>query len=261
MLMVKKLSFGLCAVLFFIHSSLSAVVENDRQQALENYEFLLQKLGSSDYQKELNRIKESDDLEAIAPIVKLWKEKVDRPEEFKKHLETTTEHLVPDTQALTSHGEIDEDESHCHECLGKCGAGVCCCYCCALPGCAAGAGIGALVGMPLAFVAGAMTGLGQSMSADFSWNLIWIIGGSVWGGTTVLGALGGTLICGGIGCMMGPEIWNGLKQKFMRQKGPLSYDQIIATLGEDFESLSPDTHDWLEKIYNELIKELPVEEV
>ncbi len=115
------------------------------------------------------------------------------------------------------------------------------------------------MGMCTGLLAGAMTGVGQSFNPDFSWNLIWIIGGSVGGSTLAVCTLGGAALGGAIGYWKGPELWQNFKHCVTRQKEPLSYSEMIKQLG--WGNLSKETHQWLERIYNELIKDLAEEEV
>lgn len=76
-----------------------------------------------------------------------------------------------------------------------------------------GGGAGALVGLAGGFIGGALTGLCQAFSTDFSWPLVFEVGGGIAGGITVLGLAGGAIICGAMGMSVGPAVYQDLKKK------------------------------------------------
>jgi hypothetical protein len=244
-----------CLFIGLLSSSFSsfAGVEKNDKTVLENYKFLLTNLPAgtaTNIEAEISRFEKSSDLDhqKIASVLEIWQAKVNQTLKFR----------------------IEEDESGLSdEYCGNCYERLSCAAPSGTVGGIAGTGAGALLGAGTGLVGGAMTGVGQSMSETFNWDLIWIVGGSVGGTTLVVCTTMGAIVGGLVGIWKGPAIWKSMRSYFSKksdsytplqtQDAPFTYEQIIEEL--ELEKLSFETNKNFKLIYDNLIKDLPVESV
>ncbi len=259
--------------LFFLtlsasHTSL-AVVEKRDEIALQNYRAHLQELPANSLPEnaidtEISRLENSGELdEKLTDIIKLWHEKLVNPSGFQDLHEAIEKMekkaLTSDNSAEIAAGGEDEQSGFKEEYCGHYGARLSCCAPSGTGGSLAGGGVGTLFGTAFGMLAGAMTGMAQSMSEHFDWNRVWIVGGSVGGSTLLVCAGAGGLMGAGIGWWKGPVIWNHIKNYFAKEPRALTFKEMVEAA--NLEDKSEMTLKHFELIYNNLIKELPLQEV